>query len=190
MRGHRGAESVPVVVIKDSETKGIKAHAVTQKGCIDWVAERLVDDIDSFGHSGKVILKSDQENALVDLLREVKEKRIRKGRDTLCENSKKYDSQSNGTAERAVQAIECIVRTHKLALEKKLDRSIPSKHPIMTWMVEHGASLLNKYQVGRDGRTSHERIKGKAYRGEMFAFGRKVRHMIPGKHSGGSMQNR
>ena len=190
MRDERGGNSIPVVVMKDSDTKAFGAHVVTQNGNIDWVAEKLCEDIENFGHSGKVVLKSDQENALVDLLGEVKLKRSQKNQETLCENSKIYDSQTNGVSERAVQSIECITRTHKLALERKLRKRIPCDHPIMSWLVEHGADLLNKYQVGKDGRTAFERIKGKRYHGEMYEFGRKVYHMDPGKHGGGLMQAR
>ena len=57
MRDKKGGESVPVVVLKDSATKGISAHAVTQKGNIDWVAEKLCEDIEQFGHLGKITLR-------------------------------------------------------------------------------------------------------------------------------------
>ena len=190
MRDEKGADSVPVIVIKDEETKGFGAHVVTVKGGVEWVATRVIEDIKAFGHNDEVILKSDQEVALRDLVHEVERQRGLEKKTTLFEESKVYDSQSNGTAERAVQTIECITRTHKLALEKRIGRKIPSTHPVMTWLVEHGADMLNKYLVGRDGRTTYERIKGKAYKGEMTDFGRRVFHMHPGKHSGGSMQAR
>ena len=60
----------------------------------------------------------------------------------------------------------------------------------MPWLVEHAADMLNKYVVGKDGRTPYERIHGKRCKGEMFEFGRKVSHMFPGKHGGGSMKER
>ena len=190
MRDERGGESTPVVVMKDEDTKGFGAHVVTVKGGVEWVATRLVEDIKAFGHCDKVILKSDQETALRDLTKEVARQRSVEKKSTLFEDSKVYDSQSNGTAERAVQSIESFTRTHKLALEKKLGRKIPSSHPIMTWLVEHGADVLNKYLVGRDVKTPFERIKGKVYKGEMVEFGRRVFHMHPGKHGGGSMKER
>ena len=133
------------------------------------------------------MLKSDQENASLDLVGEANKKRSSR---IWGLYSKVYDSQSNGTAERAVQQIECIVRTHKFALEQKLKRKLPSKQLIMTRLVEHGADVLNKYLVGKDGRTAYERVKGKTYSGEMYEFGRKIYHMSPGKHSGGSMEAR
>ena len=163
---------------------------MTVKGAVDWVAERVCEDIMNFGHCGTVSLKSDQESALKDLVQEVRTIRAKKKLETLVEESKVYDSQSNGIAERAVQSVETITGTHKLALEKKLGVVVPSKHPIMTWLVEHAVDMLNKYQVGSDGRTPYERIRGKPYKGEMIEFGRMVFHMYPGKHSGGSMKER
>ena len=117
----------------------------------------------------------------------VKEKRTG---ETILEYSKVYDSQSNGVVERAIQTVEGLTRTLKLSLERKLGKLIPSKHPIMTWMVEHVADLLNKFVVGKDGRTAYERVRGKKYHGEMVEFGRRVFHMSPGKHQGGSMKER
>ena len=190
MRDDKAGESVPVIVVKDDETKAVGGHVVTIKGSVDWVAEKICEDIERFGHVGKIILKTDQENALKDLAGEVRRLRAAGGRETLAEESKVYDSQSNGVAERAVQAVEGIVRTHKLALENKLNRRIPSRHPIMTWLVEHAVDMMNKFQVGSDGRTPYERIRGKKYQGEVVEFGRRVFHMHPGKHAGGAMVER
>ena len=61
MRDSRGEESRTIAVLKDAETKAIAAHVVPQKGNVEWVAERLAKDVDDFGHSKKIILKSDQE---------------------------------------------------------------------------------------------------------------------------------
>ena len=171
MRDEKGSESVPVVIMKDDESKAVAAHAVTVKGGVDWVAQRLAEDVEAFGHNGKIVIKSDQETALKDLVNEVRKIRGKRDMETVPEESKVYDSQSNGVAERAVQSVESITRTHKFALEKRIGMKIPSVHPIMTWLIEHAADMLNKFLVGRDGRTPYERIKGKPYRGEMIDFG-------------------
>ena len=73
------------------------------------------------GAHGKVILKSDQENAILDVLNDVC-KQMGKENDSAVaplESSPKGESQSNGIAERAVQEHEG-VRRHKLDLEAKL----------------------------------------------------------------------
>jgi len=84
---------------------------------VEWVADRVVEDIDKFGHSAKVCIKSDQEPALVDLVKAIKQKRTG---ETIIEHSKVYDSQSNGVVERAIQTVEGLTRTFKISLEKKI----------------------------------------------------------------------
>ena len=171
MRDERGSELVPVTNIKDGSSKTNKAHVVPGKGNVDGAADRIIKDIEDMGYTGSIILKSDQEPAIMDLVKEVKKKR--KGA-TIIEAGKTKDSQSNGMIERGIQSVEGIVRTMKLSLEKKINKKIPCVHPVMSWLIEHGAETLNRYQVGRDGRTPYERLKGKAYKGEMIEFGRKV----------------
>ena len=57
-------------------------------------------------------------------------------------------------------------------------------------MIEHSADLLDKFVVGKDGRTAYERVKGKKYSGLMFPFGTKVLHRVPAKVQGGAMDPR
>ena len=71
-------------------------------------------------------------------------------------------SGSNGFIERAIQDEEDQVQTIKLALESNLGEMIPSDHTTVPWLVECAAVLLNGGQVGADGKTSYERLKGKA----------------------------
>jgi len=187
MRDHKGAELIPVATLKLDVKKVHKAHVVPFKGNVEGVAREIVRDLDEMGISGELIIKNDQEPALIDLVKEVK--RLRTG-GTQLEKSKKYDSQSNGAAERAVQSVEGITRTLKLALEKRLGCEIPCAHPVMAWLVKHGAECLNRYLVGKDGRTAYERLKGKRYKGDVCEFGQMVMHKFPGKQQGGVMKTR
>ena len=67
-----GGDYVAVLVARDRETKMTLAHVVPGKGADqEWVAEQLCRDLVKLGHHGDLVLKSDQEPALVDLLREV-----------------------------------------------------------------------------------------------------------------------
>ena len=188
MRDKRGAELIAVATMKDDASKTFKAHVVNSKGNVDGVAEQLVRDLEEIGYNGKVIVKCDQENALVDLVKAIA--KCRGDKETVVEHSKAKDSQTNGVAERAVQSIEGLVRTMKFALEKRLGVQISSSHPLMAWIVEHAAETLNRFHVGPDGRTPFERIKGKAYKGEVVEFGRIIYHRHPGRVEGGSMEPR
>ena len=188
MRDKRAEESVTIALLKDDMTKAVAAHAVPHKGDHSWISRMMSKDISDFGHSNsKVTLKCDQEPAILDLADAIM--REREG-DTVLEEAKVKDSQSNGVIERCVQTHEGMTRTMKFALEKRVARSIPSVHPVMKWMVEHAAGTLNRCEVGKDGRTAYERIRGKKYRGEAYEFGRKVFHRVPGKVEGGSMESR
>ena len=187
MRDKAGAELVPVVTLKDDKTKAVKAHVVPGKGNVEGAADMLIKDIGKCGHMHTVILKCDQEPALIDLRNKMQERRTPT---TLVEESKSKDSRSNGVIERAIQSVEGIVRTMKFALEHKLKITIECTHPVMTWLVEHAAETLNKFHVGSDGRTAYERMKGKSYKGEVFEFGRSVMHRVAGEVQGGSMQAR
>ena len=53
-------------------------------------------------------------------------------------------------------------RTMKLALESHLGEKIPSDHNVIPWIIDYAAVLLNRCQVGEDGKASYERLKGKA----------------------------
>ena len=50
---------------------------------------------------------------------------------------------------------------HTLALECKLGHRVPSRHPLMAWLVEHVADVSTKYLRGIDGRTAYEMLFGK-----------------------------
>ena len=130
----------------------------------------LIRELGLEGHD--VVLRSDQEPALQDLLREVGKKRI--PAKTFYEVSPVGSSASNGVAERGVQSLEGQVRVLKDAVESRLGLAVPSNHNILAWLVEFAATLINRYEVGRDGRTPHERLRGKASRLVGLEFGEKV----------------
>ena len=68
----------------------------------------------SLGHYGPLILRSDGEPALQDLLARVATARETR---TVVERSSREDSKANGRAERAVRAVEEMVRVLKCDLK-------------------------------------------------------------------------
>ena len=159
LRDHPGGESVPVMVGREKRSKMMLAHVVPFKGGgVDWLVGQLLRDLRKMGVHGKVILKSDQENAILDVLNDVCKQRGKESDSavTLVESSPKGESQSNGIAERAVQDLEEGVRTHKLDLETKLKVAVGIGHPCIAWLVENVADIINKFKIGHDGRTAYE----------------------------------
>ena len=53
------------------------------------------------------------------------------------------------------------VRTMKEALGARLNTKIPVGHRVLAWLVEYAAILVNRFEVGHDGRTPYERSKNK-----------------------------
>ena len=92
--------------------------------------------------------------------------------------------------EAGVKTLEGIVRTLKLALEKRIGQQVEVSQPIFAWLVEHSADIASKFVRGDDGITAYRRLKGKDSRGEMLEFGSRVSHRIPGKTQGGLMTPR
>ena len=120
----RGGSSITVLVGRERKIKMIIAHMVPMKGAgVGWIVDQVARDIKKLGIHGKVIIKSDQENAIMSLLTAVAKSRgaDEKGNDlTVLEFSKKSDSQSNGLVEQAVQEIENGLRTQLLDKDSKL----------------------------------------------------------------------
>ena len=184
---------MPVLVGREKKTKMMIAHVVPFKGGgVDWLVEQLIRDLRKVGVHGKVVLKIDQENPILDVLNDVCTQRGKESDSavTLVESSPKGESQSNGIAERAVQDLEEGVRTHKLDLEAKLKTTVRISHPCISWMVENVADIINKFKIGHDGRTAHERLKGKTSKGVIHEFGSVILHRIPEKPQGGLMMER
>ena len=143
--------------------KGIKTTfscVVPLKGSSgEFAVRRILAFIKEVGmEAASVVFRSDQEPAIIDLINEVARRRQAT---TFVEQSPVGSSASNGVAERAVQSVEGQLRTISDALQHRLHIDIPSDHAVIAWMVEYSSVLLNKYEVGRNGKTAYERLRGR-----------------------------
>ena len=64
-----------------------------------------------------------------------------------------------------------MIRTHKLALEEKIDEVLKVDTAAMAWLVEHCADILNKCHEERMAGTLYERFRGKHFSGSILEFG-------------------
>ena len=172
---------IKVIVIRDSLSKAVFAHAVPKKG-VDpdrYVADCVVSSIEWLGYS-KLMLKSDNEPAIMQVVREsLKILRIEGSlQQGAAEGSVPYDPQSNGSAETGVRLEKGQMRTLKSGLERRLQRKIPPSHPIMSWLVRHAADLLTYRLKGSDGLTPYRRIRGRVFSQRLAEFGEYVRYKI------------
>jgi hypothetical protein len=83
-------------------------------------------------------------------------------------------SGSNGIVERAVQTVEGQVRILKMALEARLQTKVPATSNIVAFMADYAAYLVNRLEIGKDGKSAYERCRGKAASVLGVEFGEKL----------------
>ena len=90
------------------------------------------------------------------------------------ENSAVGESESNGKIEKAIQILEGELRILKDALETNLGKEVPAESRIMSWLTVYASVLLRRGQVGADGKTPFQRIRGRSSRRPLALFGESV----------------
>jgi hypothetical protein len=169
-------ETLPCLVVREGLSKMTMAAAVPRKTTGVYVARRVMAFLVEVGcQYGDIIVRADQEPAIACIVNEVGRLRaIAGGGRYVVENSPVGASASNGMVERAIQSVQGQVRVLKLAAEKRWGVEIPHRHPVVPWMVEYAAFLLNRFEVGHDGKTAYERLKCKRARTLGIEFGEGV----------------
>ena len=92
----------------------------------------------------------------------------------IVEASPVGSSGSNGRVERAIQSVQDQVRVMRVAFQDRWKVDVSHRHAVFPWMLEYAAHLLNRYEVGRDGRTAFERLKAKKAKPLGMEFGELV----------------
>ena len=71
------------------------------------------------------------------------------------------------------------MRTMKEALDYRYGIRIKASHPVLSWIPRQAAATLTRYSIGKDGRTPHQRWKGRVFRKEVAEFGECVWYLRP-----------
>ena len=160
-----------IVVAKDFHSKSVMSSVVPLKGAShEYPARRIIAFIKELGlEAHDLVLRSDQEPALQDLLNLIGRKRI--PAKTFQKLSPVGSSASNVVAERGVQTVEGQIRVLKDALETRLGVTVASNHNILAWVVEFAGTLINRYEVGQRLRGKSSRLLGLEF-GELVNFRR------------------
>ena len=175
------------IAVRCYESKAVFAHNVPVKGRDEdnYVAGLIATDVEFMGHT-KLILKTDNEPALLALataallnIRIDAQKDESPVRSVSMEHSAEHESQSNGGTECGIRAVRGVFRTIKLCLEERIGQKIPPTHPLVAWLVEHAALLLNAMQVGEDGNTAWARLRGRDFGQKLLGFCEAVMYKQP-----------
>lgn len=119
----------------------------------------------------QVLLKPDNEPAIVKVLREALGVLKVAGLQAGEEHPPPYDSQANGSVEAAVKQVKGRLRTVKLCLEHRLKKRIPPQHPVMHWLVLHVADLMRFRNRGSDSKTAYERVRFRLFNRRLLCSG-------------------
>ena len=165
-----------ILVAKERTTKMTMATVLPSKSSGAFAARRTVAFMREIGcEFGDITMKSDNEEAIKAVVSDVVRVRAAGGPGRVnVETSKTHSSASNGMVERGIRSVQGMIRVLRSALEDRIGTKIDGEHGIWPWLVEHVAFLLNRGEVGHDGKTAYERCKAK--RGKMpgIELGEKV----------------
>ena len=189
----------PILVLKEKISNGVWALLFIRKGAYkSKIVKRVTEIINSVG-SPKIIIKSDQEPAIVDLQKEIRKelwdeiieiakqtKGVKEGTskddfikqaggEVILENRPVGEPQSNGFVENAIREVQNQVRKLKNQLELNSASEISSKSPIVPWLVRYAAQTIHSFKIHRvDGRTSRQRIRSDPTIPEIPKFGERI----------------
>ena len=141
-----------MIICSENRTKAIAAHAANANGSTQCV-RRLVAFLDCFGYVD-VVLGSDNESAIIVLRDEVANQRVRQIRPV---GSVPMRSQTRGRADHAVKDFIGQGGKMKLGIERRVRGTIAVDRPIVHWVVEHAALIVNRHQLGHEGKIADRR---------------------------------
>ena len=168
--------TITVMVARERTTRMTMATVVPSKSASSYTSRRLVAFMKEVGILyGDLVVKSDQEAAVKAILDGAGRARAAEGGGRyVMEQSPVGASASNGVVERAILSIEQQVRVMRSAVEGRWGVKLGTRHPVIPWIVEHAAVLLNRFEVGHDGKTALERNKGKKAKFLGIEFGEAI----------------
>ena len=100
------------------------------------------------------------------------------------------ESHSNGIIERAVGLVAGQARTLKAALEHRTGARVPPDARILCWLVEFAAYLMNRCDIGSDGKTPLQRLHGRRDNTPILECGEKILYMPAKPARGGKWEPR
>jgi hypothetical protein len=163
------------ILVGVERNAGAKVSVVVpQKGTTGkYASGEIVDFMNAQGFTFQdVVIKSDQENAIKYLADDVC--MARTGAKTVKMLAPKRIKGSNGVVERAVQSVEGQLRTMEDVLDMRYKHVIPAEHCIVAWLVKYVSILLNKMEIGHDGKTAEQRTRGRKSTVLGLEFGEKA----------------
>ena len=135
--------SARVLVMYCSSSHAASANGVPRKGADakGYAVECMRQNVLWPGHS-RMTIRSGNEPALVHVVeRAIAALKMSGDLHVVEEGSVPYDHQTTGAAESAVCLAKGMFKALLLGLEREIKARIPLDHPIIPWLLSHGAML-------------------------------------------------
>lgn len=169
------AKARPLLVMKEYLKETVWGYLCGKKGAVgeEWLGMAINDDLTTVGvNSEYLITKSDQENAIIDILAEVSHARADKT--TAREHSVLGDSDDNGKVGNAVKEVMGLVRTLRAALEARLGDRVDLHSPVTDWLVRHAGVRITRHWKRLSGKSPYRLIFGRDSALPVVEFGELV----------------
>ena len=176
--GREEDQALPVPSLNAVEvgSESLSATLRPTKPCREYLVETILAFVEALGHH-VVMLHSDQEPVLVQLLNAVQSRRFKR---TLVRHGTRASHESQGKIENANRVIIGVCRAMWLSLENILQQKLASDSILVAWLIRHAAwslTRLTRIQVTKDDRAAFVRVFGKAFTRQVLPFGERVMYM-------------
>ena len=161
---------IPSLSAVDVGSENLSATLCPTKAFSEYLVEMILAFVEALEHN-VVMLHSDREPVLVQLLKAVQSRRVKR---TLVRHGPRASHLSQGKIENANRVINGVCRAMWLSLEDLLREKLPSDSILLAWLIRHAAWCLTRFQVKNDGRTAFVRVSGEAYTCQVLPFGERV----------------
>ena len=154
---------------------GATFPGLVEKGGAEYAIALTLEGMRYTGRTD-LLLMTDQENAVGAVAKMVAERRS--PLQTQLINSPVGSSKSAGLIERSNYEVEAQFRAMKSRVEHCYGISLTMDHKLVPWAIRHAGWLLTNFLIKTDGKTPHERLRGRPYRGEIAEFAETVHNKL------------
>ena len=133
----------------------------------------------------EVSLQSDNEAAILQVKKAVREARRRLGLKTTFRESGVEDHQANGAIERAIQTERRTALCLKATVKSNYGATLTSQDGLWCWAVRHSSWLTNRFNTNSTTKkTSYETLNDCPYKGRLACFAETVQFPIASQKKG------
>ena len=153
-------------------TLGLHSHASARRK--EYACAAVCQFIKGLGLK-KVIVQSDGEPSICDLVKYAVARLAAEGYEITHRTSPAYDPQSNGLVESQVGQVKRMVKVLTSVINSNYEMKIGPRHYLYGWAVRHANWLMNRYVPrGVLKKSAYYANRGAEYRGQLVPFGETV----------------